>query len=161
MGLIARFLICFYPASWRERYGEEFKALLEDSSASASSVFDLLKGALKMQLNVPAFPKLALLLSIAGLLTGLGISFLVTPRYVSSGVLAFDAGHVSATDLRVLANDVLSRTAMFRIMMDPRLNLYPEERARLPLEDVIERMRHQDIHIEGQPGSDSHYLSLR
>jgi len=162
MRRVARFLIRLYPASWRERYGEEFEVLLEDSSASSSSVFDLLKGAVKMQFNVPAFPNLALLLSIPGLLAGLGISFLVTPIYESNAVVAFDEKQGTAVVPEVVAaeNDVMSRGSLSGIIADPRLNLYAQERRKFPTEDVIERMRRHDIHIERQPGSDSHYVSL-
>ena len=33
MKRVALLLIRLYPANWRARYGEEFKALLEESSA--------------------------------------------------------------------------------------------------------------------------------
>lgn len=31
MRRVVRFLVRLYPANWRERYGEEFEALLEDA----------------------------------------------------------------------------------------------------------------------------------
>ncbi len=67
-----------------------------------------------MQLTMPSFPKLALLLSITGLLAGFGVSYLVTPTC---------------------------------IIQDPRLDLYQSERRGKPLEDVIERMRNQDLRL--------------
>ena len=84
---LVRLLIRLYPATWRARYGEEFEALLEDSSPGWSGIFDLLKGAIKMQLSVPAFPKLALMLSITGLLIGLLVWALVPRKYVSQADL--------------------------------------------------------------------------
>ena len=155
----ARFLIHLYPASWRERYGEEFQALLEDSAPSFSAVLDLMKGAIKMHLTVPAFPKLALLLSVAGLLAGWGISFLVAPTYVSTATLQITPKQVSDGITQTTINqqlterigqmqqEILSRTSLSRIITDPRLDLYKEERASQPLEDVIEKMRTRDIHI--------------
>ncbi len=148
----ARFLIHLYPASWRERYGEEFQTLLEDSAPSISGLFDLMKGAIKMHLNVPAFPKLALLLSIAGLLAGWGISFLVAPTYISSATLQVSQKSGSSpANLRpaivTMEEQVLSRTSLSTIITDRRLDLYRSERSREPLEDVIETMRVRDLRI--------------
>jgi hypothetical protein len=81
MKRLTRFFIRLYPATWRARYGEEFEALLEDSSSDWPAIFDLLKGAIRMQLSVSTFPKLALMLSITGLLAGLLISSLVAPVF--------------------------------------------------------------------------------
>ncbi len=167
----ARFLIRLYPAHWRERYGEEFETLLEDSPAGFSSLLDLLKGAIKMQLNVPSFPKLAVLLGAAGLLIGGGISFLVTPRYVSTAELTFEYNPLSATPTASRPNlrewflmsrvEILSRTSLSRVITDPRLDLYQRDRARWPLEDVIQNMT-RDIQITESPGNDdSRYLHLR
>jgi hypothetical protein len=152
---IARFLIRLYPANWRARYGEEFEALLEDSSPGWPATLDLLKGAIKMQLSVPAFPKLALMLSITGLLIGLLVSAVLTPIYVSSAemqiALAGSApprGNRDLTEyLLELEQEVLSRTSLSNIIQDPRLEIYREERRRKPLDDVIEEMRTQDIRI--------------
>jgi uncharacterized protein involved in exopolysaccharide biosynthesis len=40
-----------------------------------------------MHLSVPSFPKLALMLSITGLLAGLVVSSVVTPTYISQAML--------------------------------------------------------------------------
>jgi uncharacterized protein involved in exopolysaccharide biosynthesis len=155
----ARFLIHLYPASWRERYGEEFQALLEDSAPSFSAVLDLMKGAMKMHLTVPSFPKLALLLSVAGMLAGWGVSFLVTPTWISQATLQITPKQVSDGITQTTINqqlserigqmqqEILSRISLSRIITDPRLDLYQDERASQPLEDVIQTMRTQDIHI--------------
>jgi hypothetical protein len=148
----ARFLIQLYPANWRARYGEEFRALLEDSAPSFSAIFDLMKGAITMHLSVPAFPKLALLLSVAGLLAGWGVSFLVTPSYVSEATLLLVQRSGSApAELRpyvgAMEQQILSRTSLSAIMTGPRLDLYGSERSRQPLEDVIETMRTRDLRI--------------
>jgi hypothetical protein len=152
----ARLLIRLYPANWRQRYGEEFETLLEDNPPALSGIFDLLRGAIKMQLSVPSFPKLALALSLGGLLAGFGISFLVSSRYVSTADLQFappimdsesPGVHRNAAELFIqYQNEILSRTSLAGIIQDPRFDLYSKERSRMPLEDVIERMRH-DIRI--------------
>jgi hypothetical protein len=78
----------------------------------------------------------------------------MTPRYVSTSVMTYEETS-NATDMNptllehVLAsqNEVLSRTSLSYLIRDPRLDLYPEERKKMPLEDVIERMRRQDVKI--------------
>jgi hypothetical protein len=167
---VARFLIRLYPATWRARYGEEFEALLEDSSAGWPVTFDLLKGAIQMQFSVPAFPKLALMLSITGLLIGLLVSTLLTPIYVSSAEIQITlAGSAQPRDNRNLTEyllqleqELLSRTSLSAIIQDPHLDLYPAERARKPLEVVIEEMRTRDIRIriDGPPGASQGRLAL-
>jgi hypothetical protein len=118
-----------------------------------------------MHLSLPSFPKLALMLSVAGALTGFGISYLVTPSYVSEATLElFQTPGSTPGDLRpVLAGmqrQILSRTSLAYIIQDPRLDLYPSERRSTPLEDVIERMRSRDLRIGGL-GTDSAGVDIR
>ena len=155
----ARFLIHLYPAAWRQRYGEEFQALLEDSPPSFSAFFDLLTGAIKMRLTESSFPKLALTLSLAGLLAAWGISYLITPIYISQATLQItpmqfsesvsDAAIRQALTQRLLQmeQEILSRTSLSAIITDPNLDLYKPERASQPFEDVIQTMLHRDISI--------------
>ena len=111
-----------------------------------------MKGAIRTQLSAPAFPKLALMLSVAGPAAGLAISFVVTPRFVSTAAMAFIPPNPTDVHRNVnevfleLQTEILSRTSLSSIVQDPRLDLYKEDRARIPLEDVIERMR-QDMQI--------------
>jgi len=160
MKRLAGVLIRLYPFNWRQRYGEEFEALLEDHPATLRTVFDLLKGALKMHLNVPAFSRLAAALSTAGLLAGLAVSFFCSPRYVSTAELSYRPAFLSRDftpnlmeEFMRFKGSILSRTSLSMIIQDPRLNLYESERARLPLEDVIDKMRNEDIHIEIDPAN--------
>jgi capsular polysaccharide biosynthesis protein len=148
----ARFLIHLYPAAWRERYGGELQALLEDRPPKLSGLFDIMKGAAKMHLSLPAFPKLALLLSVTGLLAGWGISFLVPPTYisVSTMLLPQEPGPSPSRfhpDLAALQQQILSRASLSTIILDPSLDLYPSERSRQPLEDAIDTMRDRDLRI--------------
>ena len=53
-----KFLARLYPPSWRKRYGTEFEVLLEDATPSVRDVFDLLCGALKMQITTWSFGKI-------------------------------------------------------------------------------------------------------
>jgi hypothetical protein len=169
MKRVAQFLMRLYPANWRARYGDEFEALIEDSSLGWRGIVDLVKGAIRMQLSVPVFPKLALMLSVAGLAAGLAVSFVVDPRFVSTGAMSLGDSLVQYAPSTVRPNlreyfaqmktEILSRTSLSIIIQDPRLELYMSERARIPLEDVIEKMR-QDIQITTEaPGSN--YLPFR
>lgn len=126
-----------------------------------------------MQLSVPVFPKLALMLSITGILTGLALSFWATPRYVSTATMQFSAPLANSTApdahrnlnefLLQLQTEILSRTSLSNVIQDPRLDLYKEERARQPLEDVIETMRNRDIKIspDAPGGAGRDYLPFR
>jgi hypothetical protein len=44
-GRFAKRLIRLYPRAWRDRYEEEFVALLEESPTSVGDVFDVARGA--------------------------------------------------------------------------------------------------------------------
>ncbi len=119
-----------------------------------------------MQIRIFNFPRLALLLSLVGLLVGLGVSFLVTPRYTSTAALEFLDGGQSESPIRrltMMQNETLSRTSLSYIIQDPRLDLYPEQRLSTPLEDVIDAMR-RDIQIETTGREDPQskgYLAFR
>jgi hypothetical protein len=154
MKSIARYLIRLYPPTWRARYGEELAALLEDSPPGLSSVLNVLKGAIKMQLSIPSFPKLTLLLSITGLLCGALVAYLMPDTYVSTATLKLEgvASPLQASELLAeWQNEVLSRTSLSSIITDPRLDLYRSQRARQPIEDVIQTMRNRDIRIQFGP----------
>ncbi len=163
----AWFLIRLYPAQWRVRYGEEFESLIEDSSPGWREFFDLLRGAITMQVHLPAFPKLAVVLSLTGLAIGLGASFLVTPRYVSSAQMEMIYGPAAPAEGRVnlqerlirMEQEILSRTSLSQVIQDPRLDLYKSERERIPLEDVIEQMRGRDVRIRFE-ASGSNYVTF-
>jgi hypothetical protein len=47
----AKQLLRWYPPAWRERYGNEFEALLSDRSLSAMEVFDVFCGAIDAWLS--------------------------------------------------------------------------------------------------------------
>ena len=48
---LGRVLIELYPHAYRERYGEELRAVLQQSSVTAGTLFDLLRGALDAHLR--------------------------------------------------------------------------------------------------------------
>jgi capsular polysaccharide biosynthesis protein len=155
----AQSLVRLYPATWRARYGEEFATVIEDSPAGWRSTFDVMKGAIRMQLHVPTFPKLAVILSMLGLVTGLVASMFVTPRYVSHAEMQLVDRRANAPAagprpvipeyLTQLKEEILSRTSLSAIIQDPRLDLYADQRSRVPLEDTIQQVR-ADVEVSTQ-----------
>jgi succinoglycan biosynthesis transport protein ExoP len=95
----------------------------------------------------------------AGLVISTVVGFLVQNTYVSTATLQITPKQVSESIVKTTINqelterigqmqqEILSRTSLSSIITDPRLDLYKEERASQPLEDVIETMRNRDIHI--------------
>ncbi|HWE48258.1 MAG TPA: hypothetical protein VG273_00610 [Bryobacteraceae bacterium] len=155
MRRVAKLVIRLYPRQWRARYGEEFETLIEDSSPGWRAMLDLLKEAIRMQMHVPAFPKLAAILSMTGLAVGFALSLLITPVYMSTAEMqlspAFAGSSAVGPDVvQRLVEQALSRTSLSMIIQDPRLDIYNSERAHMPTENVIERMR-RDVRIEMRP----------
>jgi uncharacterized protein involved in exopolysaccharide biosynthesis len=153
-----------YPGSWRERYGEEFDALLEDLNPGWREFTDVLRGALKMQMtNATTYLKLAGGLAVAGAIVATAASFSVPRIYESTAVMRIaepqnpqrgastvsqealqeHAGH----QLLQIEQEVLSRTTLEELITQPALDLYRQDRMRDPMEDIVQRMRNQDIRI--------------
>ncbi|HYP05706.1 MAG TPA: hypothetical protein VER03_05670, partial [Bryobacteraceae bacterium] len=101
-----RLLIRLYPRRWRDRYGQELSALIEDSPQRWHDVIDLAKEGLRMRvrqiLRVAALPAL---LTILGALTGLWI-VKPEPFYVSGGVFSVEA---PPADAEVLVQSLISK----------------------------------------------------
>jgi LPS O-antigen subunit length determinant protein (WzzB/FepE family) len=146
MNRVAKWMMRLYPAAWRARYGDEMDALLADSGADAKTIANLLAGGIRMRFSKGSFLKLAVGLGVAGMLLGLGASYLRKPQYVSHATLEMTAVHQNSTPtlneiIQALQTQVMSRTTLSRIIKDPRLDLYSDERKDTPLEDVIDEMR--------------------
>jgi len=95
-----------------------------------------------------------------GIIVSIVTAFLLPNRYVSVAEIQITPAQISEslvhstsnqqlTD-RIIAmeNEILSRTSLSTIIQDPKLNLYAADRAKKPLDDVIEQMRSQDVRIE-------------
>ena len=135
-----RFLARLYPSSWRKRYGAELDALLEDATPSVYDAFDIFWGALKMQMTRWSFGRIALACSVAGILVATAVSFALPVHYLSQAVLRLTPANGSA--LRVVNNldrSILSRESLAVVIQEH--NLYLRERARMPLNDVIDNMK--------------------
>ena len=134
-----------YPAAWRERYGGELDALVEDIQPQWEDLFNVLLGALRMQMTTWNYLKILAAVTLAGALAAGVLAFRTPDRYVSTAVMRItpaDSDRQKALDrLAELQQEVLSRTSLAHIIQQPALNLYPEDRKRMPLEDVVENMR--------------------
>lgn len=102
--------------------------------------------------------------------TGLGV-YLVTPRvYQATSLLSYEqqkiSGNKMSTDMSVRIRDIVStltqivtsRTNLEKLIVD--LSLYPEERKKMPMEDVVERMR-KVIRIEPSSQGDIFKITFR
>src|ERR1039457_4211599 len=139
-----------YPAAWRARYGVEMEALLEDAGSGGGDLWDIVRGALFMQMTSLSFWKILAGCSLAGMLAAGTWAATRPNRYVSSAVMRVGAGP-AATDGeakwaalgRVQA--VLSRSSLATIIIQQ--NLYAKERLRYPMEDVTQEMRNRHLRI--------------
>jgi uncharacterized protein involved in exopolysaccharide biosynthesis len=161
------FAVAFYPRGWRDEFGEEFGALLDDVKPSWRVFRNVLGGAVRMQITEGTnWMKVVGATAVVGALVAAGLSFTVAPHYVSSAAISVtpQADPVRPTSPEVLHEramaratemgaELLSRSSLRSIINDPRLLLYGEERKRMPLEDVIQEMRN-NIQIQARPSTD-------
>ena len=134
-----------YPARWRRRYGAEFDALLEDATPTWRTVIDVGWGAVEMHMNIWRFPKIAVICGLAGAILGAVIAVRMPDRYISETVLTLSGDEQNPQFLRDrFVQLALSGGSLGELIR--RNDLYAKDRRRIPLEDVIVRMRH-DIAI--------------
>ena len=96
----------------------------------------------------------------AGLVVSVVVAFLWPDTYVSSAVMRITPPTISdrlvptvvnmqmAQRLQQMQQEILSRGSLGELILRPSLALYPKERAKLPLEDVISDMRSKAIKIQ-------------
>lgn len=101
---------------------------------------------------------------LAGIVISTIVAFIMPNVYVSQAEMQITPSQVSESIVKSTINqrlneriiqmeqEILSRTSLSQIIQDPRLDLYKSDRAKEPLEDVIEKMRTQDIHIKIEGG---------
>jgi capsular polysaccharide biosynthesis protein len=144
-------LILLYPKAWRNRYEREFVALLEDVPTSWNTLFDVLGGALKMQMKIWSSWKIVAGFAIAGLLFALGSALMIPNRYVSMAIIK--TGDVGPEDLINNIDRIESRGNLAKLINEE--DLYQSERTREPIEDIIQRMKQKDIrvaHVQSRTG---------
>src|ERR1039458_8531300 len=95
-----------------------------------------------------------------GLVTAVVVAFLWPDTYVSQAVLRITPPTISQNLVPTVVNmqmqqrlqqmqqEILSRTSLSELITRPSLDLYRKERAKYPLEDVIQDMRNKSIKIQ-------------
>lgn len=151
-----------YPRNWRSRYGTEFHALLDDMALSTRDVFDILLGAVKMQMTNWNFARLTVAGSIAGLLAGAALSFAAPVRYASQVLLTVTPPSGLTTEsvrgtVEDLKADILGRVSLESLIRAH--NLYSRELLQTPLDKVVDEMRNS-IRVSSSPSQDSKSLNF-
>ena len=156
MNRLTKLAAKLYPRWWRERYGDEFAALLEDARPGLGGTLDVLKGALTMQLSTFSTKRTLLIGAVAGLAIGLAVTFFLTPQYSSAAVVSVISANPAASNpdtadaINELSQSVLSRPKLMTLIRN--LNLYVSERNKMPAEEVIETMK-RNIRISASPAA--------
>jgi uncharacterized protein involved in exopolysaccharide biosynthesis len=153
MRRILKLLARFYPAAWRSRYGAEYEALIEDAQPRASDGFDVAWGAAKMWVTSWSFVRIVLPCALAGTLLALGISLVRPAIYHSRTLITVNSDSRVSID-NELAEQVRGALATpFLEELIQKDNLYPKERTRMPMGDVVNLMR-KDIWLRSLQKSD-------
>jgi len=146
MSRLIHFLARLYPRSWRQRYGAEFEALLEDVRPDGRTAANVLTGALAMQVRTWKSWGILAVSALVGAAVVAGLFVAMPKSYVSNAVVNVSGQadqHATIEAINALAMDVESRGSLVRVITT--YNLYLRERSRMPLEDVIDEMKKQII----------------
>jgi capsular polysaccharide biosynthesis protein len=96
--------------------------------------------------------KLGAAAAIIGAIAAGAISFTMPRRYVSTAMMRIAPRSIAKAEavdrLQEMQGEILSRSSLTEIIQRPTMDLYRQERAIYPMEDVIEKMRNRDVHIE-------------
>jgi uncharacterized protein involved in exopolysaccharide biosynthesis len=140
-----------YPKRWRERYGDEFEALIDDAGADWRSLADVTKGALKMQLSHWGSGRIITVAAVVGVVIAAGISFIIPDQWQSQAVIKITPQQIEESASQDSINQAMydriqsiQQTIESRAVLQTIINnfgLYPRERSREPIEDVIEEMK--------------------
>ena len=97
-----------------------------------------------MQMTTWSFGRITLACSVAGILVAATIFFALPAHYLSQTVLVFEltqadkstsAGESASSLLNNVERNAFSRESLTSVILEHKL--YPRERARMPLDDVI------------------------
>src|SRR5690242_4263076 len=134
-----------YPQWWRDRYGEEFAALLEDARPGLRGTLDIAKSALWLQLTTYSFKRTVLAGALAGLAVAMLASFFAPPQVASTGHLVLIARETPDNAPRVLGNEfyrltssALTDASLASIIS--KLDLYKIERTQMQRNEVLALM---------------------
>ena len=99
-----------------------------------------------------------------GVIAAAGLSFVVPGRYVSSALLRATPPkgggcRQASQQVGMMQQELLSRSSLAELIQRRSLDLYRGERQRMPMQDIIERMR-RDIQIRRVPGAEGNGSTL-
>lgn len=136
-----------YPPAWRERYGRELDALIEDANSGWRDLWDIALAALEVQMQTRSIARTAAIAGLAGALVAAALTLRTPPRYLATGELQV------APELRDrlpgFERQVLDRGFLMAVIQ--KEDLYKDRRRAVPMFDVVERMRSEDIHCATDP----------
>ena len=147
MKRVLKLLGRLYPRAWRDRYGVEFEALLDDRRYGLRDLLDVLCGAIKMHRNSTLI-RLTTIGGLIGVSAGITLSLAVSPRYVSKTPLSLTLANGSPAQpgkdttsalLENLVKTHLSDVAIAPIIL--HYDLYPEERAQTGMPAALAKFR--------------------
>jgi hypothetical protein len=150
---LLKLLARLYPSSWRERYGEEYEALLEDVTPHARDLFDVFWGAMKMQMTAQSFVRIVLPCALAGGILAFAISFARPALYRSQTLILVNTDDRQSIDNQLRERLVYPLNRPFLASVVQADNLYPKERVMMPMNDVVKLMR-KNIEIRRLQTSD-------
>lgn len=147
-----KLLARLYPSSWRERYGAEFEALLDDAKPSARDTIDVLWAALKMQLATWTPARIIVVSSILGMIVAAAVSLALPKDYALQSKVIVETGDESAlpTANRVIQQSLFDRQSLASIIEE--CNLYPRDRGRVSEDALIDKMA-RNIRVAPTPVS--------
>ena len=102
-----------YPRKWRERYGREFDALLEDTPATFASLIDVASGGLVMRVRMSHPAAMPLVLGLAGALMAGLAAFALPAKFEAHGTIEVTTTAGTYVDTRVPALFTAAMTRTF------------------------------------------------
>jgi uncharacterized protein involved in exopolysaccharide biosynthesis len=143
---LVRFLAMLYPRRWRQRYGAEFDALIEDTNTNTRTAVNVFVGAISMQIRTWNVATILAVAGFAGLLFAGGIALRLPKRFTSVSVVIIWPPEPVSQELppdyvKTMASEIESPQTLARIIQT--MDLYPRERAQASIEEVTSRMRNE------------------
>jgi capsular polysaccharide biosynthesis protein len=143
---LIHFFARLYPRSWRQRYGAEFDALLEEVRPDGRALANVLTGALAMHIRVWKSWKIFALAVLVGAAVIAGLFAAIPNDYVSRAIVKIDGDadwHTRIDEINTIAQSVESRGRLMQVIAAH--GLYERERSSMPADDVIEEMKRNII----------------
>ena len=135
-----------YPRDWRDRYGLEFQALLDDMKPGWRDIADVLAGGLQMHVRRAHPAVIAATVGIIGACAAGVVAVSMADRFISTGTMnvrpagpSTEPGTAKPDVMPRLAQDAFSHKTLAGII--EKYDLYASERAQASPEAVIDHMR--------------------